>query len=135
MSNLLVQMKLISTLWSVSTYDVYGNAKDGYDVNNVFRVRNYNFSSNCYNDAWELKLRPKGGLTWVGEEQCTVWSASPSDTQIRQLLGCPRTKIIVTGDDTHLYVNRARDYYPLGELCCVSHTSLSPIFRTDCLID
>lgn len=118
-------MNLIKTLWEVSIYEVWGNPTAGYAINDCFKVKN------DFSDTWELKLRPEAYQTWAGGEQVTGWKASPSDTQIRQLLNWPRTKIFVMGDDTHLFVNRARDSYPMGELVCVSHASLSPIFSME----
>jgi hypothetical protein len=35
-------------------------------------------------------------------------------------------EIETDGDDVTIYVNRASDSYPLGELVCTSHDSLSP---------
>ena len=66
----------VLTVWESATYDVRGNARDGYEVNDVYRRR-----------------------TPI-EIQCKVETYN---------------------------VNRARDGYPLGELTCVSHESLSPI--------
>lgn len=53
--------------------------------------------------------------------------ASPTDRQIRRVFGFGRIQIETDGDDLVIYVNRARDGYPIGELECVSHESLSPI--------
>ena len=35
------------------------------------------------------------------------------------------------GDDVNIYVNRERDGYQIGEMRCVSHSSLSPICKAE----
>jgi len=105
--------KYIITTWSIRTYDVWGNAKDGYEVNDVFG-----------HGTIELKLRVETAN--VGTPS-TFEYASPTYTQIRQALSLRRIKIDTDGDDIMIYVNAARDNYPCGELRCISHESLSPI--------
>lgn len=105
--------KYIDTQWEVITYDVWGNARDGYDVNNTFKV-----------DVVDLRLKIETNNPGTDYE---FISAYPSDYQIRQALDCPRIQIETDGDDMTIYVNRERDSYPLGELRCISHESLSPI--------
>ena len=106
---------MLNTQWEIRTYDVWGNAKDGYDVNNVFVVhRKYDLAIpvSTYN---------------IGTPQ-QFSSASPTDKQIKEALGLsPNMRIDTDGDDLTIYVNRERDSYPLGELHCISHDSLSPI--------
>jgi hypothetical protein len=103
----------IDTQWEIVTYDVWGNDKDGYQVND------------CYKGG-TIDLRIKVATNNPDTDR-EFKSAYPSDYQIRQALDCPRVQIDTTGDDTVIYVNRARDSYPLGELRCISHSSLSPI--------
>lgn len=103
----------IVTEWEMATYDVWGNAKDGYEVNNVFRS-----SSPC-----ELLLEV---TTYNQGKEGEFIAASPTDRQLRKLFGV-RCQIETDGDDLNIYVHRARDMYPLGEIRCVSHASLSPI--------
>lgn len=105
--------KYIETTWELRTYDVWGNATDGYEVNDTFK-------------AGEVTIRCKVEVCNAGTPQ-EFLSASPSDSQIRRALGLRRFKLETDGDDLHIYVNRARDSYPLGELYCTSHESLSPI--------
>lgn len=104
----------IKTLWEMRTYDVLGNPRDGYEVNDSYshgtveipcRVETYNVGTD-------------------GEFK----GAYPSDTAIRRVFGLgPRVKISLDGDDISIYVSREHDGYPIGELNCISHTSLSPI--------
>lgn len=110
--------KFINTTWKVFTYDVWGNAKDGYEVNQTFA-------------SHEVTLRLTVRKYNEGTPQ-EFESASPSDKQLRQALDCmPRIKLDVNGDDTIIYVNHASSDYPLGELHCVSHESLSPIRKKE----
>lgn len=103
----------INTTWEIADYDVWGNARDGYDVNDVYR-------------HGEIELRIAVEVNNAGTPQ-EFLSAYPSDSQIRKALGLRRFKIETDGDDLNIYVNRARDGYPCGELRCTSHKSLSPI--------
>lgn len=105
--------KHIDTTWELRTYDVWGNATDGYEVNDSFR-------------SGEVTIRCKVEVNNAGTPQ-EFLSASPSDSQIRRALSLRRFKLETDGDDLTIYVNRARDGYPLGELYCTSHDSLSPI--------
>lgn len=108
-------MKTIKTIWEVRTYDVWGNEKDGYDVNDSFVV-----------DA-ELELEIPVTVYNVGTPS-EFESATPTDRQLRQALDVkPRVKLSVDGDDINIYVHHESTNYPFGELYCVSHESLSPI--------
>ena len=104
----------IETSWELRTYDVWGNSKDGYDVNDSFVVdRNYSMT-----------------LAVTVNNQGTpqeFLSASPSNRQIRKALDLRSIQLDLDGDDLIIYVNRASNGYPCGELHCVSHESLSPI--------
>jgi hypothetical protein len=103
----------INTTWERRSYDVWGNARDGYEVNDSYRIG-------------ETTIRIAVEVNNAGTPQ-EFLSAYPSDSQIRQALSLRRFKLELDGDDLHIYVNRAKDSYPLGELYCTSHTSLSPI--------
>jgi hypothetical protein len=105
--------KYIDTTWELRTYDVWGNAKDGYAVNDTHR-------------AGETTIRCKVEVNNAGTPQ-EFLSAFPSDSQIRRALSLRRFKLETDGDDLHIYVNRAKDGYPCGELYCTSHDSLSPV--------
>lgn len=104
----------IKTSWSLRTYDVWGNATDGYEVNDTY-------------PAGEIELRIPQTRSNVGTEQEFV-SASPTDQQIRDAFGIEgKPEIDTDGDDLTVYVNRSRDGYPIGEMHCTSHASLSPV--------
>src|SRR5262245_34413627 len=105
--------KYISTTWEIADYDVWGNEKDGYEVNDVYR-------------RGEIELRLKVETANAGTPQAFEY-ASPTDKQIREALDLRRIKIDTDGDDLVIYVNASRNGYPCGELRCVSHASLSPI--------
>ena len=105
----------IDTTWEVRTYDVWGNPKDGYEVNDTYRFK-----------AGEVTIRCKVEVNNASTPQ-EFLSAYPSDSQIRRALSLRRFKIETDGDDLNIYVNRAKDSYPCGELYCTSHESLSPI--------
>lgn len=102
----------LKTTWSLRTYDVWGNARDGYEVNDS-------------SDAGEIELRIPITRWNVGTPQ-EFRSASPTDRQIKRAFGVT-CRISTDGDDLHITVDRARDGYPIGELHCESHESLSPI--------
>jgi hypothetical protein len=106
--------KTIRTEWRYVTYGVWGNARDGYEVNDVYR--------RSQPETLMLEVTTYN----VGTLQ-EFESATPSDRQIRRVFGLGRIQIDTDGDDITIYVNRARDSYPIGEMTCVSHESLSPI--------
>ena len=103
----------VETTWEFRTYDVWGNAKDGFEVNDT-------------RSAGEVSIRCRVEVNNAGTPQ-EFLSAFPSDSQIRRALSLRRFKIETDGDDLTIYVNRARDGYPCGEMYCTSHESLSPI--------
>jgi hypothetical protein len=103
----------VDTTWELRTYDVWGNALDGYEVNDSYRIG-------------ETDICIVVEINNAGTPQ-EFLSAYPSDSQIRQALNLRRFKLELDGDDLTIYVNRAKDSYPLGELYCTSHESLSPI--------
>lgn len=106
-------MKRIETHWEVWTYDVWGNRQDGYDVNDRY-CHSRDTRINC-------KVETHNPGTPQQFDTCT-----PSDWQLKQLFGVG-CAIDTDGDDVTIYVNRASDSYPIGELHCTSHQSLSPI--------
>lgn len=101
------------TVWECWTYDVWGNAKDGYEVND----------RSCFDRACELPLVIE---TCNPGTPHAFETAAPTDTQIRVVFGV-RCRLDTDGDDMTIYVNRDRDGYPIGEMHCTSHDSLSPI--------
>ena len=104
--------RTLPTTWELRTYDVWGNANDGYEVNDSYRV-----------GSVEL-LIPQTRYN-IGTSSMFV-SAFPTNRQIKRAFGVS-CQIDVDGDDIHIYVNRRRDGYPIGEMRCVSHESLSPV--------
>lgn len=113
MKTLATHPQYIDTTWQLSSYDVWGNAQDGYEVNDVYR-------------HGEVSLRIKVTVNNAGTDN-EFLSAYPTKSQIRRIGGLGRFHIDLNGNDTHIYINRARDGYPCGEMVCTSHTSLSPI--------
>jgi hypothetical protein len=110
-----MKTKTIDTLWEVRTYDVWGNQKDGYEVNDSCVVHR------------EYELTIPATVNNPGTPQ-EFESAYPTDRQIREALGIkPRVRLSLDGDDLHITVDHESTGYPLGELNCVSHESLSPI--------
>lgn len=105
--------KTILTTWELWTYDVWGNAEDGYEVNDRY----------CHSRDYAIRCKVVHSNVDTPQE---FISASPSDYQIKQAFGVG-CRIETDGDDLSIYVNCARDGYPIGELLCTSHESLSPI--------
>jgi hypothetical protein len=105
----------IKTVWEIRDYDVWGNENDGYEVNDSFVIdHDYHLSLtvNAYNEGTAMAFE----------------GAYPTDRQIRKALGIkPRVKIDTEGDDVTIYVNLVKNGYPIGEMHCTSHNSLSPI--------
>lgn len=99
-------MAKVKTIWAKYVYDIWGNAEDGYDVNDVFS--DGEVILNC-------EIKNGGNFLY----------ASPSDNQLKKVFGYTG-KIDTLGDDLIIYVNTLKGY-PLGELRCISHASLSPI--------
>ncbi len=109
--------KTIATTWELrSHFDVWGNARDGYEVNNSTVIG-------------EVKLRIPVTINNLGTEH-EFASAYPTDKQIRAAFGV-RCRLEMDGDDTHISVSRERDGYPIGEMYCTSHGSLSSIRATE----
>lgn len=106
----------------VRTYDVLGNARDGYEVNDVFtRTRDYWVQVEVtLNNVPRHPGASDQYRTWPACGSFSVdvnFSATLTDKQLREALGIgPRVKIDIDGDDVTYYVNRARDGYPLGEV-------------------
>lgn len=102
----------ILTVWELRTYDVWGNSRDGYEVNDSY-------------SAGEIELRIPQTRHNIGTPS-EFLSATPSDRQIKRAFGV-NCRIDTSGDDLTVYVERARDGYPIGEMHCTSHESLSPV--------
>lgn len=108
-------METVKTVWEIITYDVWGNEKEGFEVNNAFKV------DSTYEMDIPVTVHNKG-------TEREFKAASPTDNQLRKALDLrPRIRIDTDGDDLTIYVNHTPTGYPCGELRCVSHESLSPI--------
>jgi hypothetical protein len=108
-------MKTILTTWRGATYDVWGNAKDGYDVNDKYS-----------RGTVDIRLKVRTANAGTPQE---FKHAYPSPYQIGKVFGT-RAALDIDGDDCVVYVNRRSDGYPIGELVLESHESLSPIRET-----
>ena len=105
--------KTVLTHWELWMYDVWGNRQDGYEVNDRY----------CVNRDYAIRLKivvnnPGTKLEFA--------SAYPTDYQIEKAFGT-RCKLDLSGDDIGIDVNRESDGFPIGEMRCISHESLSPI--------
>ena len=99
-----VRAAKVRTVWECWEYDVRGNAKDGYEVNDRY----------CIAREHEIRIKPEVCNPGSRNEFLNVF---PSDKQIRQALNiAPRVRIEVDGDDRDLYVTAACSGYPLGEM-------------------
>ena len=106
-------------MWEVIGYGVSGNATQGWDI------------YDCWVLEPELVLKlttdqRKSGYPWDSRRE-TFRYAQMRERQIRQVLDCHNWPIYIDGDDTRVLVTRRNDGYPIGELRCVSHQSLSPV--------
>lgn len=105
----------INTVWECWDYDVWGNEKEGYEVNDRY----------CICREYPIRIpvtvnNPRTPREFI--------NAYPSDKQIREALGIKaRVRLSLEGDDITIYVNHESTGYPLGEMHCVSHASLSPV--------
>lgn len=115
-ATLSTKRRYINTTWDVWTYDVWGNARDGYEVNDRF------------NEGRDVPIRLRVETFNAGTPQAFD-AAYPSNRQIKAVLGLTNDNqaIETDGDDLAIYISRKRDGYPIGELHCTSHASLSPI--------
>lgn len=102
----------ITTTWITYLYDVWGSKEDGYQVNQKVFYE-------------ETTLRIPQTRYNVGTPMEFV-AAHPTDRQIKRTFGV-NCRISTDGDDMTVYVNRERDGYPIGEMFCTSHKSLSPV--------
>ena len=103
------------TTWDVCSYDVWGNEKDGYEVNDSF------LNHRDYEIACPITINNAG-------TEHEFKSAYPTHKQIREALSIkPRVRLELDGDDLLIEVRHASSGYPLGALRCTSHESLSAI--------
>ncbi len=105
--------KTILTTWQLRRYDVWGNAKDGYEVNDMYTT-----------GSVELRLTVNRYNAGTPQEFET---ATPSNDQIRKAFGLGKIRLDIDGDDMQIEVSREHDGCPLGSMLCTSHISLSPV--------
>lgn len=94
----------VQTSWQLITYEVWGNAKDGFDVNDSHTIdRDYRLT---------LPIRlVNPGATNVFQ------TATPSMRDIRKAFGWSGGKLDISGgDDVTIEINLARNGKPLGEM-------------------
>lgn len=109
-----VKAKMIRTEWEHWTYDVWGNRTDGYEVNDRYKQPKLEVDLDVYEANTDT---PRAFQT-----------VDFPHKDIKLAMGIRRgVQIEVEGDDITYYVYRASDRYPLGEITCISHESLSPI--------
>lgn len=107
--------KYVDTVWECWSYDVWGNAKDGFDVND----------RSCINEEFPIRIRIEVNNPGTPQE---FESAYPCDKDIRNALDIKaRVKIDTNGDDLNIHARHTSTDYPLGEMKCISHESLSPV--------
>ena len=95
-----------ASLWAVYTYDVWGNATDGYEVNDRYCV-----ASTHELDEHETIYNPGT------PNEFSCWELTDADIiDALGLVNDPELEIDVDGDDEVIYVNLSEDSYPLGEL-------------------
>lgn len=109
--------KTVLTYWECWSYDVWGNAQDGYEVND----------RSCFDRAYPIRAKVKVYNVGTPNE---FSQAEVTDYQLGKLFGT-RAKLSTEGDDTVIYVTRESDGYPIGELNCISHARLSPVREVD----
>ena len=102
----------LKTTWEMRTYDVWGNANDGFEVNDSY-------------SHGEIELY--AAITrYNADTPHEFKGASLSNLQIKRAFGV-KCHIDTDRDGLTIYVERQRDSYPIGQLHCTSHASLSPI--------
>lgn len=107
------------TLWEVRTYEVSGDAEDGWQVDDTYTV------DSELELTLPIAISPMGA-PWDPEKNVYRRAELPMH-HIREALDCRGLPIDVAGDSVHVYVTRRKDGYPIGELLCLSHDSLDPL--------
>lgn len=94
------------SLWEVWTYDVWGNATDGYEVNDRCKI-----ASTHELIEYETVFNSGTNLEF------SSWT--PRDAEIIAAFGLVHDnepEVDIDGDDDCIYVHLSDDGYPLGEL-------------------
>jgi hypothetical protein len=106
---------------TTASYDVWGNKRDGYEVNNTFRGQTE------YKVPVSVRLSNLPRFPGAKDEfrefeeagslpvERGVISFEIEDKELKKLFGV-KCAIDVDGDDREYYINRASDGYPIGEV-------------------
>ena len=78
--------------WRVWSYDVWGNAREGFEVNDRFEI------DKVYIDDSIIENKKKLA------------------TLIRKVFGLKKIQLSFDGDDRTIYIEASRDGYPIGEM-------------------
>lgn len=109
--------RTIATVWELRGYrNVWGNARDGYETGPSYVI----------DPSYELELDVETAN--AGTDHEFRWARLTGE-QIRDALcdGFNVADVTSFGAGKHLWVQLRDDGYPMGQLQCMSHTSLSPI--------
>lgn len=94
----------VKTHWELWSYDTWGNARDGYQVND----------RSCFDRDYVIRAPINVYNAGTAQEFRRV---ELDDRQVREAFGLSRIKLEIedTGDGV-IYVTRARDGYYIGEM-------------------
>jgi hypothetical protein len=95
------------------TFDVWGNAKDGYEVNDSFSHGEITVPASV--DVMNMPLLPGPDSGSARFESMAFASFYLTDRAIKATLGI-KGKIEIDGDDMNYHITRERDGYPLADL-------------------
>jgi hypothetical protein len=105
----------------VWTYDVWGNARDGYEVNDR-SCQDRSVRLECELTISNVPSHPGAKDDYRSFSDSGSFSAeacfsfSPSEKAIADLFGMKPSQCEFEGDDRHIQVNRKRDGRPIGEV-------------------
>lgn len=102
----------IQTVWEITSYEVWGNDEDGYQVNNTFE-----------NGTVVLELQVE--IANEGTNRQFLY-AHPSDSQLNDL-GFGNVQCANGSDNSRIYLECPDTGKPMGMIDLESHDSLSPI--------
>ena len=78
--------------WRFWSYDVWGNARDGFEVNDRFEI----------------------DKVYIDDE--IVKNDKKLASLVRKIFGLRKIKLSFDGDDSTIFIEAARDGYPIGEM-------------------
>lgn len=95
-------MKTKTRVYQLATYDVWGNAREGFEVNNVYQ-------------HGEIKIKCKGSVYNQGTEwEFTEWA--PTDLQCNRAVGARNCQSVQGEPDYVLYFENKMNGKPVYEL-------------------